>query len=106
MLKYQEKYHNYLQSLKDTTDEIILTKIHFYYKVRAFFKYRNSMRLGDSLIEDFLCSKWISLLHISGNNYFNLGLSHMTSMQNLDPETYMRVKIISHILLHGGKIGS
>ena len=65
------------------------------------------MRLGDSLTEDFICSQWMSLWHISGNHkYFTLVLNHLTHMQELNPLTYMRIQTNRHVWLHGGKIGS
>ena len=37
VLKYNEKYNIYLQPLKDTGNEVILEKIHVYYKCKDFF---------------------------------------------------------------------
>ena len=106
-IMYAMMFEKYLQSLKYSSDEVMLDKIHFYLKCRDFFQYRASMRLGDSLTEDSIFDKWKSLWYISGNNkYFSLCLDHIENLHKLDPSKYMRVQISRHVWLTKGNFGS
>ena len=104
---YAQKFEKYLQSLTAVTDEVVLEKIHFYLKCRDFFSFRSSMRLGDSMTEDYLFDKWKSLWYYNGNHkYFSLCLDHIEMMHNLDPEQYIRIQISRHVWLNKGNVGS